>query len=108
VFGLFGFSDANPNPVAWIATVGVGGTSLLPGRSRDTFGVGYYFAGVSNMLINSLEPVSPVGDEEGVELFYNVEVAKWFRVTPDLQILNPTRQDAETAVVAGLRAQLVF
>lgn len=108
VFGLFGFSDANPNPVAWIATVGVGGTSPLPGRSRDTFGVGYYFAGVSNMLINSLQPVTPIGDEEGVELFYNVEVAKWFRVTPDLQILNPTRQDAETAVVAGLRAQLVF
>lgn len=108
LFGQYGLSDGNPNPVRWFASIGAGGHSLLPGRGGDTFGVGYYFTGISNTLSSSLQPLAPLGDEEGVELFYNVELTKWFRVTPDLQIIHPTRQRADTAVVAGLRAQLIF
>ena len=34
VFGQFGISDGNPNKLYWSALVGVGGTGLIPSRSR--------------------------------------------------------------------------
>jgi porin len=43
VFGNFGISDGNPNPIRWSASVGMSGTSPISGRELDTFGVGYYF-----------------------------------------------------------------
>jgi porin len=108
MFGQYGISDGNPNPVRWFASAGVGGNSLLPGRGGDTFGTAYYFTGASSTLVNSLSPLAPIGNEQGLEFFYNVEVTKWFRVTPDLQVIDPLRQRADPAVVTGVRAQVVF
>ena len=48
VFGMAGISDGNPNPVRWNMTLGIGGNSLIPGRQRDTFGVGYFRLGLSS------------------------------------------------------------
>ena len=47
VFGKFGIADDNPNPIRWTAMAGVSGASPIPGRSRDTFGVGYFYLGIS-------------------------------------------------------------
>ena len=41
VFGQFGISDGNPNPVRYVANGGIGGRSMIPGRTYDTFGVDY-------------------------------------------------------------------
>jgi hypothetical protein len=35
---------------------GVGGTGLIPGRSLDNWGVGYYYAALSPYLKDSLAP----------------------------------------------------
>jgi len=60
VFGMAGISDGNPNSVRWNMTIGIGGNSLIPGRERDTFGVGYFRIGLSsdfkNLLGGSLAP----------------------------------------------------
>jgi len=108
VFGQWALSDGNPNPIRWTFTTGIGGSSPFDSRPLDTFGIGYYYFQNSTDLKNSLEPVMPVGNEHGVELFYNIGVTRWFHITPDIQWIEPTSETAETAVVVGLRTRIDF
>ena len=108
VFGKLGIADDNPNPIRWTAIAGVSGASPIPGRSRDTFGVGYFYLGVSDALKRSARPLTPLRDEQGVELYYNARVTPWFQITPDMQIVEPFQRDADTALLVGLRAKIDF
>src|SRR5690606_27376054 len=47
-FGQFGLSDGNPNPIHYVASGGIGGRAMSPGRTLDTFGVGYFYLGLSD------------------------------------------------------------
>ncbi len=108
VFGQFALSDGNPNPIRSTATVGVGGSSPWHSRPLDTFGIGYYFMQTSTDLQQTLAPVLPIGNEQGLELFYNIGVTKWFHITPDLQVIEPAGQAANAALVVGLRSRIDY
>jgi porin len=108
VFGHAGISDGNPNPIRWSSNVGVGGSSPLASRKLDTFGVGYFYIGLSESLRNFAPRLFPLRDEHGVELFYNVGVTPWCHVTPDLQIVTPVRDRVDTSVNFGIRAKIDF
>lgn len=108
LFGQVGISDANPNPIGWSVLGGIGGTSPIPARERDKFGVGIFYMGYSNDLKDALRIAIPVRDEYGFEVFYNLAVTPWMRVTADAQVIRPPRDDRDTAIIAGLRAQVVF
>ena len=102
LFGQFGISDGNPSRLYWSALVGIGGTGMIPGRSRDNWGIGYYSDAPSRDLQNSLAPVLAIRDEQGVEIFYNFAVTPWLTVGVDLQVINPSLGD-DTAILPGLR-----
>jgi porin len=108
VFGNFGISDGKPNPVQWSAIVGIGGSSPIPGRKLDTFGIAYYYLGFSDDFKEVAQAITPVRDERGLELFYNVAVTPWCHVTADLQVITPVLEPAPTALVLGLRMKLDF
>ena len=109
VFGRAGLADPETNPIAWFLSFGVGGHSLVPGRDNDTFGAGWYYSGTSNELAPFLATaLGGVGDGQGVELYYDVEVTKWLHVTPDLQFVMPARDAVDTATIAGVRARVIF
>lgn len=106
VFGRAGISDGNPNPIEWFLSFGVGGHSLLSGRPDDTFGIGWYYTGISDEfgpVVSSL-----LTDGQGVELYYNIAITEWFQVTPDLQIVEPNTIALDTAIIPGLRARVEF
>jgi porin len=107
LFGQFGISDGNPNRLYWSGHVGVGGTGLIPGRSLDNWGFGYYYAAPSTDLKDSLAPVMRIRDEQGWEIFYNFAVTPWLVLGADLQIIRPGLAD-ETAVFPGLRMVINF
>jgi porin len=124
-WGLFGqaaTSDGNPNSLKWSALGGIGGTSPLPGRVDDRFGIGAFYYGYSNVLKQHLSPLITLGDEYGAEMFYNFAVTKWFRLTADLQVIapaikaqtvepalvNPTVANNSTVVFVGLRGEVKF
>jgi porin len=124
-WGLFGqaaWSDGNPNSLQWSALGGIGGTSPLPGRLDDRFGVGVFYEGYSNILKRHLYPLITLGDEYGAEMFYNLAITKGFRLTADLQVIapaikaqtvepaivNPTVANNSTVVFVGLRGQVRF
>ncbi|MFN8601541.1 MAG: carbohydrate porin [Candidatus Binatia bacterium] len=107
LFGQFSISDGNPSRLYWSALAGIGGTGLIPGRSRDNWGTGYYYDAPSRDLQNSLSSVLTIRDEQGVEIFYNFAVAPWLTVGLDLQVINPSLGE-DTVIVPGLRCVTRF
>ena len=47
-------------------------------------------------------------DAFGGEVYYNAAVTPWFRLTADLQVIEPAASQFDTAVVVGLRAKTDF
>ena len=54
IFFRFGAADGVVNPVRWTYNVGVSGAGIVPGRPRDTFGVGWARTEMSNDLFQFL------------------------------------------------------
>jgi porin len=108
-FGRAGIADDNTNPMAWFLSFGLGGNCMWTCRPDDTFGVGWYYAGTSSQIGPILETlVGPIGDGQTVECFYNFQVTPAMRLTPDVQVIVPAREEIATALVVGLRAQLIW
>jgi len=129
IFGRFGVSDGNPNPMHFFFSVGVGGKGIIPGRPLDRFGIGYYYIDVGDLKFRTiLGTESFLRDEHGFEAFYNFALTPWMQLTPDIQVIRPAqkevitigqgpilglpritgRENVHTATVLGLRLQLVF
>ena len=115
IFFTFGASDANPNPLQYFYSLGLGGNGIIPGRSDDNFGIGWALTQFSSNFVPLLRQRLNLGldSENAVELYYNAALTKWLNATVDLQVvdsgLNRTLDasghltDLNTAVVAGLR-----
>lgn len=124
IFGRFGASDGNPNPMHYFYSIGIGGKGILPGRPLDQFGMGYYYIDVNNpKFTGPLGTRAFLRNEYGFEGYYNFAVTPWMKVTPDIQFVRPAQKQAidfsgpipiivkdniSTAAVFGLRLQLIF
>lgn len=105
LFGRVGWSNGEANPFENFYSIGVGGKGIFPERDNDTFGVGYYYLSMSD----DLAAFFGLDTEQGIELFYNIEVTPWFHVTPDVQyIIDPGGGAYEDALAIGIRTQLSF
>ena len=111
-WGLFAdaaVSDGNPNPFKWRFLGGLAGNSPIAGREEDRWGIGYFYYGISDDLIDSLTVVGiDVADEQGVEAFYNYVITPWLRLTGDVQWIDTGRADLDDAVLAAVRLQSRF
>lgn len=127
IFGRFGASDGNPNPMHYFYSIGVGGKGVIPGRKLDQFGLGYYYIDVSQPKFTGLLTTRALGrDEWGIEAYYNLAITPWMKLTSDIQVLRgaqknkiagftqvgsitvPTLSSVNTATVLGLRLQIVL
>ena len=118
VFFRFGVSDGNPNPIKYAYNVGFSGNGIVPGRPRDSFGVGWARTELSDQFAPLLRQLG-LAREDAVELYYNFAITPALDLTLDLQIVEPglnkmldrtgTRlQSVDTAVVGGLRLYARF
>jgi porin len=109
IFGNISLADQATNPIDWFLNLGAGGASPLPGRTADSFGVGYYYLATSNVLRQTLQPVAPIGsNEQGFELYYNAAITPWFILTADMQTIEPAQFGARSAFLFGIRARIDF
>jgi porin len=123
IFGRFGASDGDANPVHYIYSIGVGGKGVIPGRSLDSFGLGYYFIDISSPKFTG--PISArefFRDEYGVEAYYSIAITPWMQLTPDIQVIRPAqkkessldesgisiKKNIDTATVIGARLHMIF
>ncbi len=98
---------------------------MVPKRPLDSFGVGFYYISISNpKFTGSSGTRTFLRDEYGVEAYYDIAVAPWARLTPDIQVVRPAQKrslflntagpavisnsDIGTATVLGLRLRLVL
>ena len=120
VFFTFGASDGKANPVKYSYSMGIGGNGMVPGRPRDTFGVGWARTEFSGDFLPFLRERLGLGleREDAVELYYNASVTPWLNATADLQIVESALKKKlsssgrltsnDPAVVAGLRFHVRF
>jgi porin len=119
VFGRFGGSPPDRSLFTWVFDGGITATGVLPGRTDDKIGAGVAYASLSRDIrkaerldarLNGNES-SGFSDYEAVlELFYSVQITKWWTIQPDFQwIFNPgANTRASDAVVVGLRTSIAF
>ena len=80
----------------------------MPGRPNDVFGIGYYYYDFSEDLGSAVQPLLDFDYEQGMEIFYNFALTPWFRVTADLQWIDPATGGNDHAWIGGLRANIKF
>jgi porin len=128
VFGRFGASDGSPNFMHYFYSLGVGGKGVIPSRSNDRYGFGFYYIDVNNPELQGLfRSIKLLRDEYGFEAFYNVAITPWLLLTPDIQVVRgaqkekitigrdilglpviTSRKSIGTTTVLGVRLQMVF
>jgi porin len=115
IFGRLGASDGDPNPMRFFFSFGFGGKGIIPGRPLDRFGIGYYYMDVRSAKFTGLHASREfLRDESGFEAFYNIAIAPWLQLTPDIQVIRPAQkemingEDVRTATVLGLRLKTIF
>ncbi len=106
LFARAGFADQDTNPIGWSASGGVGGKGIIPGRERDTFGVGYFH--IKFQPDRLIESIGVDDHSQGFEAFYNASITPAANLTVDVQVLDSTQPDVDTAVILGLRLGLKF
>jgi porin len=103
-FGYFlrlGYGDEDTNPVEWFYSFGLCAQGVLESRRNDTCGIGYYYIAVSDRF-----PWYLYDDEQGCELYYNIEAAPWLHITPDLQMVIPSDVNVDSSIMAGVRVKI--
>lgn len=109
VFAQASVSDGNPNSIGWSVLGGIGGTGGLGGRDNDKWGVGFFHYAFSTDLKDGLDALGvTLEDESGVETFYNLAITPWWRVSANLQVINPATDGAPRAVSGAIRTQIKF
>ena len=120
VFFRFGASDGVANPVKYAYNVGFSGNGIVPGRPRDSFGLGWARTELSNNFVPFLRQQLDLGlnKEDAIEMYYNASITKWLNATLDLQIIDQAldkKLDSSgrltnmgTAVIGGLRLYTRF
>jgi porin len=106
VFGAITTSDGNPTPLEHSFLVGFGGSSPFPNRPLDRFGLSYSRFGMSETLKSDIEPL--LADEWLIEGFYNFGFSPWFRVTVNVQWVQPATAGSSKGLFAGLQTYLKF
>ncbi len=118
VFGRVGGAPEDRNVVNFYVETGLNFRGLLPGRGRDVFGLGFTYTDLSGDLRREQSDANrfqgahaPLSDFEGVlEATYQVNLAPWLSVQPDLQFIihpggSPRNDDA---LVIGARTVVTF
>ncbi len=105
LFGRFGVADDKTHPIEQTYNIGIGGKGIIPGRDKDTFGVGYFYLKLSDKLPSAFNLLD---DSQGVEVFYNAEVLPWLHVTPDFQYIDSGLQTNDSAYIFGIMTKVSF
>ena len=69
--------------------------------------MGYYYLDISDKIGPVLSRLLD-DNEQGVEVYYNIAVTPWLKITPSLQAINPVRDGVDCTWVAGVRAKIDF
>ena len=98
-------ADSNPSFSNWNVFGKIEAFGLNPDRLGDRMGISGWYNGISQNVkdLAALAVGENVRDNWGIEMYYNREITPWFRLTPDLQVLQNSNGDTDTSLVLGVR-----
>lgn len=108
VYVRAGIADGNPNVIEQSIVGGVAGHAIVPGRPRDSFGVGAFYYKFSNVLQDTLAPLATFRDETGIEAWYSLAVTPWLKLTADGQFISPARGKQPDSLILAIRGNIAF
>ena len=103
LFYRFAYAPADRNPFNIAVSGGIGGRGVVPGRPYDRFGLGAYAMFESDDLQDQPFVGGIVGDEVGVEAFYNFAITPALQLTFDVQYIQPGITGNDDGLVLGTR-----
>lgn len=110
-FSQVSFADKGTSPITTFFNFGLGGNGFKS-RRGDEFGISYAYTDLSKVLKDNINLITQGGrrprPEHQVEMFYNLHITPWLRLTGDLQIIRPTRTIANMTVIPGVRLEMIF
>jgi len=106
IFYRFSYTPEDRNAYNLYLSGGLGGRGVIPGRPYDRFGVGSYWLKESSDL--NKQPGNLLGDEVGVEAFYNFAITPYLQLSFDAQWISPGINSSGDAVVLGTRLNTRF
>lgn len=80
----------------------------MDSRPQDRAGVGYFYNGLNSDFKDVFSAITPLGNVQGGEVYYNAEVNPWCHVTFDMQAVEPAIKARDTALVLGMRVNVDF
>jgi porin len=94
VFARVGYAPADTSPITRDASIALFAHGLCACRPYDSFGAGFYYDGFGSPLKNSIARLTAntvsVGNERGIEVFYDFAITPAVRLIPSYQhIWNP-------------------
>lgn len=108
-WGLFAQVYASMGDPTFLDKSGFFGVSGNPRkRPQDRFGAGYFRYSLTDGLVAALSNRLALEDEEGVELFYTLGLARGFEVTANAQVIDSAVAARKTGVLVGLRLTSAF
>jgi porin len=107
-FGHIGVSNGTPDILDWSMTAGIAGSPPWNERPADQMGIGYFRFSMAPRVQEVLASRLPVGDEQGVEVYYTAQVSPALRLTAHGQLIDPVVNAAPMAAYVGLRAKADF
>jgi carbohydrate-selective porin OprB len=107
-FFRYGWADSSYNSVINFVSLGFQYQGLFESRDEDVLGVGFSRGFFSNKDSGNY----PEDYESVLEAYYNLQVSRWFVVSPNVQYVANPSDGAGTktsdAVIAGVRLAVTF
>lgn len=107
-FFRFGYTPEDRNPWNMSVSGGSGARGVIPSRPYDRLGIGAYSLIASGDLRDQIFIGKQIGNEVGLEAFYNFAITPWLQLSADIQwIASGIKKDGDT-VVLGTRLYTQF
>ena len=106
IFGQVYVSNGDPTFLDASGFIGISGNSKA--RPQDRFGAYYFRYSLTDRLVGVLQNRLALEDEQGVEAFYTVGLAKRFRLTANVQLVDSAVSLRDFGITGGLRLTTSF
>jgi len=108
VFAHIGYVPESSSFINFYLDCGLSYKGLIPTRDHDVLGVAFAYGHLSTNAQDNEERSNP-GYEIVFEATYQIELAPWLSVQPDLQyVFHPSGTDIANALVLGARTTVSF
>jgi porin len=111
-FSQLSIANKRTSPITRFVNFGIGGNGLFKARRTDEFGMSYAYSDLSSILKKNIDFLNfggrPPQPEHQLEVFYNLHITPWLRLTGDLQVVRGVRPTVNRAVIPGARLEMIF